>query len=488
VDNNKQHKYILFTLAIYGLVYASISLVNHYFFRTYALDLGLFNNALFDYAHFRPNHYSIIRTLFPNPLCDHFALITPLVSPLYWIFGSYTMLVVQIISMLFGGYGVYYYFQKKSTSEFLPLLAMIHFLSLWGIYSALSFDFHDNIIAAMMVPWFLHFYEQKKWKFATLFFVIILISKENMALWAIFIGLGMAWMYRKDKKTCLVSLGYSLFALIYFLAVVNIIMPFLFGDFPHEGYYHFKYHALGENGKEAIKTIFSRPLYSLQLLFINHSNDPFLDNIKQELHIMVLLSGGWALLFRPHYLIMLIPIYAQKLFSDDYGKWGINAQYSIEFVPILTMALFNLLNDLSKKKWVIWLAILFVLITIVSTITKIEKRTSLWYNPTLSRFYNRSHYQSPYDIKELNKKLKLVPDDAIVCASSPLVPHLSFRKKIYAYPEIFDSNYILVLKQDAAYPLSDVELAKSISDLKLNPKWSIVTEDSNLIIFKLKDY
>lgn len=49
-ENNNKLAYLI--LVVFGIIFSSVSFVNHYNFRTYALDLGLYNNALFDYARF----------------------------------------------------------------------------------------------------------------------------------------------------------------------------------------------------------------------------------------------------------------------------------------------------------------------------------------------------------------------------------------------------------------------------------------------------
>src|SRR5919112_4805384 len=104
----KSHKFVILILILFGIIYGLISLVNHYNFRTYALDLGLVNHAIYDYAHFRVNYSTLLLDAAPmNFLGSHFALLPILFSPLYWILGSYTLLVVQIAAVLFGGVGVY---------------------------------------------------------------------------------------------------------------------------------------------------------------------------------------------------------------------------------------------------------------------------------------------------------------------------------------------------------------------------------------------
>ncbi len=99
----RSHKFLILILVVFGIIYGLISLVNHYNFRTYALDLGLVNHAIYDYAHFRVNYSTLLLDASPmNFLGSHFTLLPLLFSPLYWLFGSYTLLIVQIAAVLFG--------------------------------------------------------------------------------------------------------------------------------------------------------------------------------------------------------------------------------------------------------------------------------------------------------------------------------------------------------------------------------------------------
>jgi uncharacterized membrane protein len=139
--------------AIFALIYCAISLVNHYLFRTYSFDLGLYNHTIFDYSQFRFNDSLLIEPIHRqrNQLSDHFDLMLMLLSPLRYLFGSYTLLFVQIVVIVAGGIAVY-----KIASHFgfkYPALAQLHFYVIWGIYSALAFDYHSNVVAAMLVPW-----------------------------------------------------------------------------------------------------------------------------------------------------------------------------------------------------------------------------------------------------------------------------------------------------------------------------------------------
>ncbi len=477
-----KNKFILVILSLFGILYCSVSLINHYNFRTYAYDLGINNNAIYDYAHFRWNDCMILQPQFENVLSDHFSLLPLLISPFYWLFGSYTMLIFQIAGILFGGLGIYKYFLLKSPNNTFASVAMIHFFSIWGIYSALAFDYHDNVMAAMFVPWFILFFEMKSWKKAILFFLLICISKENMALWAIFISLGLMFLHLKEKDMIKAAGVFAIASIFYFLIVVRFIIPALAND--DRVYLHFNYEALGNNFSNAITTILTRPRYTFSLLFENHINDPNAIGIKSELHFMILLSGGIALILKPQYLFMLIPIYAQKLFNDDFAKWGLNSHYSIEFVPVITLALFHWLSDSSIKNKIL-IGNFFCIVTLIATISSLDSRVSKWYVPVQSRFYSLNHYKTSYDVQKINDDLKLIPGNAKVSASSPLVPHLGFRDFIYQFPVINDADYIILFENGNTYPLSDEDYSykkgKLIAD---SINWSLIQNQHSLLIFK----
>src|SRR5690554_7054709 len=70
----KKNKALFLTSLIFGLLYATISLVNHYLFRTYALDLGLYTNAIYKYAHFQMADSEMIKSVSEPILGGHFDL------------------------------------------------------------------------------------------------------------------------------------------------------------------------------------------------------------------------------------------------------------------------------------------------------------------------------------------------------------------------------------------------------------------------------
>lgn len=395
------------------------------------------------------------------------------------------MLVFQILFILFGGVGIYKYILRYSNSKKLANLAIIHFLSIWAIYSALAFDFHDNVVGAMFVPWFLYYVRYNKWGLASLMLVFVLISKENMSLWMFFICLGLLVLHRKEKyKFKYISL-FALIAVVYFIIVMKFIMPSLANE--GQDYMHFEYNALGDNFGEAILTILQRPGYIFSLLLENHINAKSAFGTKSELHFVVLLSGGIFLFLKPQYLIMLIPIYAQKLFNDDPGKWGINAHYSIEFAPILTIAAFSWIIEYQNQKRKQLFAYLLVAVTIVTSGSVLDNRVSRWYNSINHQFYKKRHYVRNFDVKQLHRIIRIIPDDAIVSAQTSIVPHLALRDKIYLFPDVNDAEYIVLNPaEENTYPINKDKYEELIESYRNNQNWEVFVEDETALIFKRK--
>lgn len=468
---------------IFTLVYCSISLVNHYCFRTNAYDLGIYNNMLYSYAHLKLNYTSIQQPGISHAFSDHFEPVFFLFAPFYWIFGSYTLLIIQVALVIAGGLGAMKYARLYSGSNLLSLAVLIQFYATWGVYSALAFDFHNNVTGAMLVPWFMVFAHRKEWKKLLLVWVAMLISKENIALYTVFVCLGAALHYFRDAGTRKKLLGLSGLSALYFIIVVKLIIP----SFAQEnaGYlYEGMYQALGDSPSDVITNLFTKPGRLFSELFENYK-DPFYNGIKSELHFSVLVSGGIFLLYRPQFLVMLIPVYLQKLYNYDPSRWGINYHYSIEFVPVLSICTAVFLTSLKHARAKTMLAFGLAAVTICYTISVIDQRVSVWYDKVNTCFYYPLHYDMHARPSEIRKELSVldIPGNAPVSAQTTLVPHLAGRDSIYMYPNVSHARYIVLAPALNTYPLRD-QYQASLDTLRSSSTWKLVSEQNGVIVFK----
>lgn len=456
---------------IFGGIYYITSIIPHLDFKTSALDTGMLNHALYSYAHLRADKFTLALNGSEAPyLGDHFSLITMLYAPFFYLFGEYTLLIIQILSILIGGYGIFKYSQFKGLNQWMSLLLTIHFFTIFGIYSALNFEIHNNVIAAMLVPWFVYFFDKGQLKWMLVFYVLIIISKENMALWMIFILIALiirkeGMVISKRKISILI-----IFAAVYFLVVTQLIMPVLakgsgltqFGRYSH----------IGDSLGEMALKFWRKPDKFFIMLFENTLEKENGLGVKSQLHFLVIISGGFAFFRRPHFLIMLIPIYAQKMFSNSITLWGIEKQYSIEFVPIISLAVIALILHYKDTKWS-WLIILLLIYT------------SVHFNEKNLRFLKKKHYVSDMQVEKINELLKVIPDDAIISVNTALAPHLAFREKIYHFPIIKDAEYIALIKKRSIYPITRKEFNAHLKHLRFSTESKVLADNDDIIIAKI---
>lgn len=475
------NKWLIATL-FFLIIYCLISFVNHYCFRTYAWDLGIFNNAIYDYSRFRWNDGCVFREIPENLLSDHFDLYLILFSPLSPIFGEYTLLIVQISAIVIGSKGIYKYIQLISENKQLALLASIHFYLFFGIYSALSFDYHSNVVAALISPWFFVYLKEKKLTKAILMFILIGIAKETMPLWLFCICLGAAIEFRKEKKTRNSLIILSIIGLVWFASLVKVIMPAIS---IHNGYHHFNYQILGNSFEEAFVNIIKHPIKTIEYLFTNHSGKPYNDGIKSEFWWFISLSGLLFLIARPWFFIMLISPIFVKMFNSNPTIWSIDAHYSIEFAAILSIGAFTVISQIKNNR-LKYLAAFLVLSGSIYSTFKYFDGTVYWHPYERIRFYQESHYNNNYSISVAHEMIGMVPKNAIVSAQSPFVPHFAYRDKAYQFPVIRDAEYIMVCSKEYFYPIDEKEFNLKIEELKSSGEWTLIKEHEGLMLFKKK--
>ena len=248
-------------------------------------------------------------------------------------------------------------------------------------------------------------------------------------------------------------------------------------------YPHFNYSFLGSNGIEAFNFLLRHPIESIKTLFFNHTGDPSGDYIKAEFHTLILLSGLPILLFKPQYLLMLIPIYFQKLFHNNFYIWGIDGQYSIEFAPILAIGIFSVINDFKNEKIANLISITILISTFACT-ARIMDHTILYTAKSKIRFYQGTHYTRNYSVKKVHELLSKIPENAIVSAQSPFLPHLALRDNIYQFPLIKDAEFIIYSGKEGSYPLEKSAFNSLTQELENSIRWKVLYKDENITILQ----
>lgn len=478
---------------VFAVLYSLVSLVNHYNFRTHAHDLGLYNHAIYNYGRLRLLPTATLHAIKQPKFADHFDPSNILLGPSTWFFGSYSLLVVQIVFVLAGGFGVAAFVRRRFGGDqtALALFGQALFYTMWGVFSALSFDFHPVVLGAVMLPWLFWAFEARKWGWAWALFLLILGFKEGLGVTLAFTAVGLAWLYRRERGAVLHAGIMAVFATVYFITVLKVIIPALQPP-GGAGYgYVGSFGTFGQSFSEIIETILKHPYTAFTYLFENQPGVEGPVGIKSEVYFFLMLSGGWALLARPVFFWMLLPVFAQKMYYNHFTRWSTDYHYSIEFVPMVVLAMVVVLGSQPWKswqgrlaRWAVWVLAAFI------TLGSFSEKANPWFSRTDADPLLAAHYKtaSGVDRELVQTGLKLIPQTAVVSASNTVAPHLAFRRTIYLFPEVQEAAYIVLLDDGNPYPLTRESFPAKLSDLKADSNFTQRYAAGGLYIFQRRGY
>lgn len=468
--------------AFFAFIYGLISLVNHHNFRTYALDLGYYTQALHQYSQLRLAREWMINGAGHLMLGDHFDLYLPLLSPLRYLSGNQTLLLVQIVAVVWGGLGVYRYARLRLDNLKAGLWAMGIFYAFYGVFSAIAYDYHSVVVAAALFPWWwLQVYENRLLR-AWGLWLLMLAAQENVSLWLFFCGLGS--LLRNDLSECLKFhlLGMMLLAGFWFIGTVGWLMPALRGT---ERYPLFWYSILGPDPWQAFLNVLSQPLDSMSLWFVNHTPDHRWDHVKAETWIFLTISGLPLLMIQRMWLWTVLPLLGQKFWHDVPSVWSVHNQYNVEFAPLFALGLTDFIHNLNTAK-TRRIAAVVLLCAVTGVSIRLMDRTEAFSDKARIRFYAAEHYRQPaFHASAARKLIKTLPPEASVSAQSPFVPHLALRDSVYQFPLHHQrTRYIVLATKASPYPMDTLNFQHLTRKLLEDPAYEITTPDSSFFILK----
>lgn len=474
----RNHKAPLIVLLFFAVFYALIFVPNHLLFRTYALDLGLYTHAAVTYAHGRMADSMLFLGTTHSLLADHFDLHLILWAPLTWLFGQWTLLIVQWAAVLLGGIGMWRWLRELGAEPVIANLGLVHFLAFFGIFSAFTADFHSNVVATMALPWYgLALCQQRK-RTAWLLLLFMLAGKENMGIWMAFIALAFLVHYWKDSAMRSTLALQAVFALAWSAVVIGLVMPAL-GDGAH--YANWKFPALGAGPVDALHIMATRPVHVFQSL-MDSGGVPIGHDMKVEMLVLLFLAGGWAMLLRPWILLMAVPLLLQKLLHEGPTQWGVLAQYSVEFAPLCTLAVFTWKPVLRPTHAAKVIAVFATLLSIGATI-RVPDASIYIENRAKQRFYQADHYHREFDAQRVRELLCAIPADAAVSASTAFVPHLVMHRDLYQYPILENANVIVLATKEGPYPETREEFELAMDTLERSRFWTETDRSDGAVVF-----
>ena len=224
LSNKKSRIWLLLIIAVTTVVYSAISINRHAAFQSAAVDLGGYDQAVWGFSQFKFLPSSIY--VFGNLLGDHFEPVLILLAPFYWIYSSpITLLIIQALLVSLSAWPLFLLFKRVFNNNLNSLLLAVAAVWFIGIQVAIEYDFHPIVIALPVIATVIYCLEAQKWRWYVVSLLGLLLFKETVAVYIVFIGL-YALVRKKSKQ-------YGLFALVlgicWYLIAIQFIIPQISG-------------------------------------------------------------------------------------------------------------------------------------------------------------------------------------------------------------------------------------------------------------------
>ncbi|MDO8620096.1 MAG: DUF2079 domain-containing protein [bacterium] len=417
-------------IALYTVVFGTLTALRHYHFATQAWDLGIFTQSFWNASHGR----GLINTIeqVSNHLGVHFSPILFLLVPGYAFFqalfqegGQYYLLIVQTLALALGAWPLFL-LAKKILSErgivssFWPRWVVVAYLLYPPLHALQMYDFHEVAFFVSLFLFALYFLEKRNWLWSAVFLTLSALVKEDAILVVLFAGLFLLANRTASSlpppsvsphRKNIIAGSIVVLALIYFFLVIKVFMPAEGG-----GLFRIdRYANLGNTGTEIAGSIALNPLLLIQTV-ATPQKATYVFWLLLPLLFLPLLS--WRA------LILLIPGLAENLLTNYSPQFGSEYHYDALLIPGLFLgaiygAGFFLSRFPNREKQ---LRVLFLCAILLGFLVRSPLRPTAF--PT--DYFRTTPREEAY-----RNLVRLVPPEVSVSAHTNLVPHLANRAKIY---------------------------------------------------------
>lgn len=419
----------------YVTAFSWMTIRQHNGFRTNALDLAKFDQAIWNTAQGRPFQITLIQR---SIIQSHFSPILAVYSPLYWVWPDIRLLfVVQSICLAGAGFFMYCFFRQDA--PWVGLAVYGAYLMHPTLHQVNLFEFRRITTAVLGMSFALFCLFKHRYAGMAFGLAVALLSKENTAFLVIGVGLYLVLAHRRVN----VGLPVILFGAVWLISVPLVVLPALGTPqflSKNTGYSlagkYFSY--LGHSPAEVVQTLLTNP--EAPLAFV-------LQRDRLEALLRVFWPTGFLFLLAPEIAAFSLPFLGYLLASKSDAMGELSAWYPAVVLPLLYWAAVMGISRL-QHQWRSIASVILLLAGVAGFVTLSEIRPAHW--------ADMEHFKVTAHHRQVEAALKQVPRDAVVAAQDPLVPHLSHREEIYLFPWIpdgLDPDYIVLDREMKTYPV-----------------------------------
>ena len=399
-------------ISAYVVVFTGLTFRLYDRFATTSYDLAIFDQAAWLISR---GHSPFVTVRGLPLLADHFSLVLYLLAPLYWIWPSAKMLLLaQTLALALGALPLYALARKRLGSAPWALLLAVAYLLYPALQWSGTYEFHPDTFATPLLLAAFWFLEGRRWRLYLLCLALALMTKETVGLTVLAVGV---FALRTDRR-----MGWATLALGTGGLVVALLTVRAFNHGAPSAFFAL-YGPDGAGPGSLLRTALTHPLaFGGRLATVG--NGVYVFQLLYPLAFLPFLA--------PEVLALALPALLLNLLSARPVMHTIQHQYTALLTPLLLLA--ALAGAERARRWGNrWTPLLLAAVIVAGLASAGDQ------GPLVAGRQWLAVGLPAAAIPETNGLLGEIPAGASVSASVGLLAHLDHRRRVYAFPNPFQS-------------------------------------------------
>lgn len=399
-------------------------MLRHYGYWDSAYDVGIFDQGVWLLSR---GHDPFVTVMGRHLFGDHSSFILLLLVPFYWVAGIEVLYLAQSACIALGAVFVFKFalalmrdFRNDTSreSEWIALACAIAFLAHPALGWANLENFHPDSALALFLPAVVFYGYERRWKMFWLFAVLALLTKEDVSLVLLPIGV---WFYFANRRTENRDARYhgvllATASIVATLTMMFVVMRSLMGVPTRNGW---RIPFGGVSG--FFKAVFTKP---------NEVAAHFWSDDRPLYVLRMLIPTAFVFLASPSLALAAFVVLSTNILSTFWYQYQVEYHYSLVAVPALVMGSAWAIARLRRTGMRRAAVLALTLVSIGTSVTYGTFAPSKVLTPP-------AYYPYATDADAL---VRQIPDGVPVSVAHNVTTHLNHRKEVYMFPTPFSAK------------------------------------------------
>jgi uncharacterized membrane protein len=303
----------------------------HDAYKTYAEDMGIMTQALWNTTHGAPLHQTICDILSENDCLGDVSRLAvhvePIMVPLALLYALIpspkTLQFVQVLVVAAGAFPAFAIATRRLQQPWAGVAFALLYLAYPALDSALAYDFHAVTLSAAFLMFALYYLLDGNTRGLVVASILAMSTKEEVGLTIIMIGLWVMLLQRRWR----LGAGLVIVALAWTVVAVGLMHAFSpLGHSPMAS----RYSPFGTTPPEIAKGVLSHPALVVRTYLLDDARRGYVAALMGPMAFLPVLSPWILALSGPALLINML--------SDKVSMYSGAFQYNAEIVPVLILS------------------------------------------------------------------------------------------------------------------------------------------------------